>query len=54
MDWLQSGTVKALLHICVESAQQILRILSNLLDQGLVGKSSAFCIKPLCTDHELP
>lgn len=39
MDWLQSGTVKALLHICVESAQQILRILSNLLDQGLLGKS---------------
>lgn len=39
MDWLQSGTVKALLHICMESAQQVLRILSNLLDQGLLGKS---------------
>jgi hypothetical protein len=37
MDWLQSGTVKALLQVCVESAQQTLRILSNLLDQGLLG-----------------
>ncbi|KAE8362447.1 fungal-specific transcription factor domain-containing protein [Aspergillus caelatus] len=36
MDWLQAGTVQALLHICVESAQQILRILSNLLEQGLL------------------
>ncbi|KAL1846922.1 hypothetical protein Plec18170_008890 [Paecilomyces lecythidis] len=36
MDWLQSGTVKSLLQICVESAQQILRILSNLLEQGLL------------------
>lgn len=38
MEWLQSATVKALLHACVESAQQILRILSNLLEQGLLGK----------------
>ncbi|KNG82270.1 hypothetical protein ANOM_009869 [Aspergillus nomiae NRRL 13137] len=36
MDWLQAGTVKALLHICVESSQQILRILSNLLEQGIL------------------
>ncbi|KAH8424884.1 fungal specific transcription factor domain-containing protein [Aspergillus melleus] len=36
MGWLQSGTVKALLQICVESAQQTLRILSNLLEQGLL------------------
>ncbi|KAL7657948.1 hypothetical protein ACMYSQ_004088 [Aspergillus niger] len=36
MDWLQSVTVKSLLHICVESAQQILRILSNLQEQGLL------------------
>ncbi|KAJ5698667.1 hypothetical protein N7462_000672 [Penicillium macrosclerotiorum] len=36
MDWLQYVTVKALLHICVESAQQILRILSNLQEQGLL------------------
>lgn len=40
MDWLQSRTVKALLHICVESAQQVLRILSNLQEQGLLGESS--------------
>ncbi|KAF9884749.1 hypothetical protein FE257_001311 [Aspergillus nanangensis] len=38
MDWLQSDTVKSLLHICVESAQQILRILSDLLEQGLLGE----------------
>ncbi|PIG82846.1 hypothetical protein AARAC_003116, partial [Aspergillus arachidicola] len=36
MDWLQSETVQGLLHICVESAQQLVRILSNLLDQGLL------------------
>ncbi|PKY00984.1 hypothetical protein P168DRAFT_334887 [Aspergillus campestris IBT 28561] len=36
MEWLQSATVKGLLHACVESAQQILRILSNLLEQGLL------------------
>ena len=39
MDWLKAGTVKALLQICVDSAQQILRILSNLLEQGLLGES---------------
>ncbi|RAH48956.1 fungal specific transcription factor domain-containing protein [Aspergillus brunneoviolaceus CBS 621.78] len=36
LDWLKSGTVHSLLHICLESAQQILRILSNLLEQGLL------------------
>ncbi|KAE8155257.1 fungal-specific transcription factor domain-containing protein [Aspergillus avenaceus] len=36
MDWLQSETVKGLLHICVESAQQVVRILTNLLEQGLL------------------
>ncbi|CAG7965789.1 unnamed protein product [Penicillium olsonii] len=36
LKWLQSETVKALLHICVESAQQILRILSSLLEQGIL------------------
>ncbi|KZN86679.1 putative transcriptional regulatory protein [Penicillium chrysogenum] len=36
MDWLRSGTVKALLHVCVESAQQTLRILSALLEQGIL------------------
>ncbi|KAJ5342368.1 hypothetical protein N7541_011492 [Penicillium brevicompactum] len=36
LDWLRSGTVKALLHMCVESAQQILRVLSSLREQGLL------------------
>ncbi|CAG8232481.1 unnamed protein product [Penicillium salamii] len=36
MNWLRSETVKTLLHICVESAQQILRILSSLLEQGIL------------------
>ncbi|PYI15800.1 hypothetical protein BO99DRAFT_341722 [Aspergillus violaceofuscus CBS 115571] len=36
LDWLKTGTVHSLLHICLESAQQILRILSNLLEQGLL------------------
>ncbi|GLA09936.1 hypothetical protein AnigIFM60653_001067 [Aspergillus niger] len=36
LDWLQSGTVKSLLHICVESAQQILRRLCTLQEQGLL------------------
>ncbi|KAL3492140.1 hypothetical protein BJX62DRAFT_250888 [Aspergillus germanicus] len=36
LDWLQSGTVKSLLHICVESSQQIVRILCTLQEQGLL------------------
>ncbi|CAG8125163.1 unnamed protein product [Penicillium salamii] len=40
MVWLKSETVKTLLHICVESAQQILRILSSLLEQGILGMST--------------
>lgn len=38
MNLLHSQSVKGLLQICVESAQQSLRILSLLLDQGLLGK----------------
>lgn len=38
IQWLQSGSVKGLIQICVESAQQILKILSLLLDQGLLGQ----------------
>lgn len=37
MHWLQSESVKGLVQICTESAQQILRILSSLSEQGLLG-----------------
>ncbi|KAJ5199405.1 hypothetical protein N7491_000039 [Penicillium cf. griseofulvum] len=47
MDWLQSGTVKALLHVCVESAQQTLRILSGLLEQGILDAASMSTISLL-------
>ncbi|RGP62790.1 proline utilization trans-activator [Fusarium sporotrichioides] len=36
MHWLQSESVKGLVQMCTESAQQILRILSSLSDQGLL------------------
>ncbi|KAL3595243.1 hypothetical protein FPOAC2_09566 [Fusarium poae] len=36
MHWLQSESVMGLVQICTESAQQILRILSSLSDQGLL------------------
>ncbi|KAJ5231277.1 fungal-specific transcription factor domain-containing protein [Penicillium citrinum] len=36
MDWLQVDTIKALISICVESAQETLRILSNLQEQGVL------------------
>ncbi|KAF5652672.1 transcription activator [Fusarium sp. NRRL 25303] len=34
--WLQSESVKGLVQMCTESAQQILRILSSLSEQGLL------------------
>lgn len=37
MHWLQSESVKGLVQMCTESAQQILRILSSLSEQGLLG-----------------
>lgn len=40
MHWLQSESVKGLVQMCTESAQQILRILSSLSEQGLLGKFS--------------
>ncbi|KAM5345814.1 hypothetical protein ACJ41O_011675 [Fusarium nematophilum] len=36
MHWLQSESVKGLIQMCTESAQQILRILVSLSDQGLL------------------
>ncbi|KAL2687759.1 hypothetical protein Neosp_005325 [[Neocosmospora] mangrovei] len=36
MHWLQSESVKGLVQMCTESAQQILRILASLSDQGLL------------------
>ncbi|XEV06902.1 hypothetical protein FSHL1_012189 [Fusarium sambucinum] len=36
MHWLQSESVMGLVQMCTESAQQILRILSSLSDQGLL------------------
>ncbi|CAG9996893.1 unnamed protein product, partial [Clonostachys byssicola] len=36
MRWLQSESITGLLNICVESSQQIIRILWCLLDQGLL------------------
>ncbi|EMT73295.1 Proline utilization trans-activator [Fusarium odoratissimum] len=36
MHWLQSESVKGLVQMCTESAQQILRILSSLSEQGLL------------------
>ncbi|KAF5024685.1 hypothetical protein F66182_3255 [Fusarium sp. NRRL 66182] len=36
MHWLQSESVKGLVQMCTESAQQILRILSSLSDQDLL------------------
>jgi proline utilization trans-activator len=41
MHWLQSESVKGLVQMCTESAQQILRILSSLSEQGLLGYSFA-------------
>jgi len=41
MHWLQSESVKGLVQMCTESAQQILRILSSLSEQGLLGKFSS-------------
>lgn len=40
MRWLQSESITGLLNICVESSQQIIRILWCLLDQGLLGLCS--------------
>ncbi|KAF4458581.1 positive activator of transcription [Fusarium albosuccineum] len=34
--WLQSESVKGLINMCTESAQQILRMLAGLSDQGLL------------------
>ncbi|KAF4977143.1 hypothetical protein FZEAL_6286 [Fusarium zealandicum] len=42
MHWLQSESVKGLIQMCIESAQQILRILVSLSDQGLLGMSETF------------
>lgn len=36
LQWLQARTVKALLRVCVELAQEIVRILSNLLEQRIL------------------
>lgn len=41
MHWLQSESVKGLVQMCTESAQQILRILSSLSEQGLLGQFSS-------------
>lgn len=39
MQWIQSESVKSLIQICIDSAQQMLRVLSLLQDQGLLGTS---------------
>ncbi|ETS84810.1 hypothetical protein PFICI_02835 [Pestalotiopsis fici W106-1] len=36
MQWIQSESVKSLIQICIDSAQQMLRVLSLLQDQGLL------------------
>lgn len=41
MHWLESESVSGLLHICIESSQQVVRILYFLLDQGLLGWCAA-------------
>lgn len=38
MRWMQSQSIRGLLQMCTESARQILRILSVLLNQGLLGE----------------
>lgn len=38
MRWMQSQSIRSLLQMCTESARQILRILSVLLNQGFLGK----------------
>lgn len=48
MRWMQSQSIRGLLQMCTESVRQILRILSVLLNQGLLGEfpdiHSAMCI----------
>lgn len=40
MQWIQSESVGSLIQICIDSAQQMLRVLSLLQDQGLLGPIS--------------
>ncbi|KAI0153863.1 hypothetical protein BJ166DRAFT_594992 [Pestalotiopsis sp. NC0098] len=40
MQWIQSESVGSLIQICIDSAQQMLRVLSLLQDQGLLGSIS--------------
>ena len=41
MHCLQSDSIRGLIHICMESAQQTIRILISLQEQRLLGQSAA-------------